>query len=240
MTVATLRNTHALLTGERTPHPLEPHRFPTRDDRSSWQQGITDRAVTVGKQATGTGLKDGPPGIPEAGTPYRARYEFMTGLGPNDRFIFTTMGYLYTDSEAPQAGPPKRQLPQFAKRLYDVVAAQCAFVHSTVLKVGSGRGSGAEFVARVHRPRTYLGLDHSDGNVEFSNQVREARALSFVQGGDTEHLPLVVTGLPENTSKEPHECRRRRSFMERACQKPAHSYTSGRFVFRRMLAVRES
>ena len=58
-----------------------------------------------------------------------------------------------------------------------------------VLEVGSGRGGGASYVARVLNPSEMVGLDYSANAVKFSNENNADDNLTFKEG-DAENLPF--------------------------------------------------
>jgi ubiquinone/menaquinone biosynthesis C-methylase UbiE len=75
-----------------------------------------------------------------------------------------------------------------------------------VLEVGSGRGGGASFVARYHRPAKIIGADFSPQAVELCRK-RHASVpnLSFVVG-DAEHLPFPDASFDAVLNVESSHC----------------------------------
>ncbi|KQV17505.1 MULTISPECIES: class I SAM-dependent methyltransferase [unclassified Kitasatospora] len=126
---------------------------------------------------------------PDATALYRAKYEVMTALYPDDWFTFMNLGYC-DDPPVPDRpsgyGDP---VWQFAARHYELTAGQIDLAGAEVLDVGSGRGGGTAFIARTHRPRSILGLDHTRAGTAFSRRVHRAPGLAF-QCGDAERLPF--------------------------------------------------
>ena len=74
-------------------------------------------------------------------------------------------------------------------QLYHHVASAVDLDGKKVLEVGSGRGGGANYVARALKPGEMVGLDYSSNAVDFSNKNNAGEHLSFVEG-DAENLPF--------------------------------------------------
>jgi len=74
-------------------------------------------------------------------------------------------------------------------QLYHHVAAAVDLNGKKVLEVGSGRGGGASYVARVMNPSEMVGLDYSANAVKFSNKNNADDNLTFKEG-DAENLPF--------------------------------------------------
>ena len=79
---------------------------------------------------------------------------------------------------------------RYCIQLYHRVASAADLAGREVLEVGSGRGGGASFVARYHKPAKITGADFSPQAVALCQQRHAAVApLAFVVG-DAEHLPF--------------------------------------------------
>lgn len=124
---------------------------------------------------------------------WRRWYEYLAGFQMREwRF----MNYGYASSE-PQADLDAAQLAleladepdRYSIQLYHHVAGGAELEGLEVLEVGSGRGGGASFVARYHRPATVIGVDISAKAVRFCERAHEVEGLSFRQG-DAEDLPF--------------------------------------------------
>jgi len=74
-------------------------------------------------------------------------------------------------------------------QLYHHVASAVDMEGKKVLEVGSGRGGGASYVARILKPGYMIGMDYSANAVNFSNKNNAQDNLSFVEG-DAENLPF--------------------------------------------------
>ena len=74
-------------------------------------------------------------------------------------------------------------------QLYCHVLEGFAISGKKVLEVGSGRGGGAEFIARNLSPASIIGVDFSKNAVDFCNQLYKRENLSFMEG-NAEKLPF--------------------------------------------------
>jgi ubiquinone/menaquinone biosynthesis C-methylase UbiE len=82
------------------------------------------------------------------------------------------------------------QHERFGAHLYHIAVSHVPVSGKDLLKVSSGRGGGASYIARYLAPGTYVGLDISDKNVEACDRVYgHIPNLSFVQG-EAEDLPF--------------------------------------------------
>ncbi len=96
---------------------------------------------------------------------------------------------------APAPGEPPLELDaadepdRLCIGLYERTLASAALTGRDVLEVGSGRGGGAAWIARRHRPHRTVGLDFSAAAVALSRRHRHAGGLEFVHG-DAEAMPF--------------------------------------------------
>ena len=81
---------------------------------------------------------------------------------------------------------------RYCIQLYDHVVRNKKIENMNVLEVGSGRGGGAHYLARYHKPARYTGVDISTGVIKFCNRFYKYPGLSFVEGR-AEKIP-VETG----------------------------------------------
>ena len=75
-------------------------------------------------------------------------------------------------------------------QLYHRVASAADLVGRDVLEVGSGRGGGASFVARYHRPHQLAAVDFSSQAVALCQRRHDAVANLQFAVGDAEKLPF--------------------------------------------------
>src|SRR5688572_29443093 len=123
---------------------------------------------------------------------WRAVYE---GLGARVRTgDWAFMNYGYAPGPDPvgvlaldPADEPDRLCVQLYARTLDGVD----LAGRDVLEIGSGRGGGAQYLARSGSPRSVVGLDFSRSAVDLSRRHRRGPGLTF-RVGDAQ-----ATGLPD-------------------------------------------
>ena len=85
---------------------------------------------------------------------------------------------------------PEDEADRLCIQLYEHVIGPAELRNKDVLEVGSGRGGGANYVARYHNPSRMIGVDFSPQAVAFSTKRHaEMRHLQFTTG-DAESLPF--------------------------------------------------
>jgi ubiquinone/menaquinone biosynthesis C-methylase UbiE len=100
------------------------------------------------------------------------------------------MNYGYLDpQETPLVLDPADEPNRLYAQLYERVARPVPLAGKDVLEVGSGRGGGASFLARRLKPRSYVGVDFMQGQVDLCREWHVVDGLSF-RPGDAEHLPF--------------------------------------------------
>lgn len=91
-------------------------------------------------------------------------------------------------------------------QLYAETTASTPLAGREVVEVGSGRGGGASYLARTHRPRRYLGVDFSAAAVALCRRRHAGVAgLEFV-AGDAENLPLPDASCDVVVNVESSHC----------------------------------
>ena len=91
-------------------------------------------------------------------------------------------------------------------QLYHRVVSAADLAGREVLEVGSGRGGGASFLARYHRPVRMTGADFSAQAVALCRQRHAAvPRLTFVTG-DAEHLPFADAAFDAVVNVESSHC----------------------------------
>ena len=122
-------------------------------------------------------------------TLWRKWYQLMAKKYQLPDWNFMNYGYAELDgTELDLQGDPEKD--RYFIQLYHFVASVVDLEGKNVLEVGSGRGGGASYVARVLHPGDMVGLDYSANAVDFSNKNNAGANLSFVEG-DAEALPFA-------------------------------------------------
>jgi SAM-dependent methyltransferase len=134
---------------------------------------------------------------------WRAVYEALGARVRTRDWAF--MNYGYAPDDGPVDGPvdgglrhrlaptldPADEPDRLCIQLYDRTLDGLDLSGRDVLEIGSGRGGGAQYLARYGRPRTVTGIDFSRTAVRLSRRHRSAPALGF-RVGDAQ-----ATGLPD-------------------------------------------
>jgi len=95
---------------------------------------------------------------------------------------------------------------RFCIQLYHQVASATDLAGKVVLEVGSGRGGGASFLARYHRPAKITGADFSPQAVALCQKRHAGVAnLSFTVG-DAERLPFPDASFDAVVNVESSHC----------------------------------
>ena len=104
-------------------------------------------------------------------------------------WTFMNYGYVPAASDPALALEGVDEPDRLCIQLYRRVASATELLGREVLEVGSGRGGGASFLTRYHRPARMLGVDFSRDAVALAGQRHAGVAnLSFL-AGDAEALP---------------------------------------------------
>jgi ubiquinone/menaquinone biosynthesis C-methylase UbiE len=112
----------------------------------------------------------------------------------------------------PPAGEPTLALEaadepdRLCIQLYHRVASAADLAGRDVLEVGSGRGGGASFVARYHRPARMTGVDFSPTAVALCQRRHAAVGHLAFRTGDAEALPFPEASFDVVINVESSHC----------------------------------
>jgi SAM-dependent methyltransferase len=99
---------------------------------------------------------------------------------------FTVLNYGFSSEPEVSSIPPDD--PEFyCLRLYEHALADTVLADREVLEVSCGRGGGANYVSRTHRPRRLVGVDLSPENVRLACSRAALPGLEF-RVGNAEQL----------------------------------------------------
>lgn len=120
-------------------------------------------------------------------------------------WTFMNYGLVPPEGSGP-ALEPADEPDRLCIQLYHRVASAVELRGQQVLEVGSGRGGGASFICRYHRPARYVGADFSPQAVALCRR-RHARVpgLEFVVG-DAENLPFPDRSFDAVVNVESSHC----------------------------------
>ncbi|MCB9884652.1 MAG: class I SAM-dependent methyltransferase [Planctomycetes bacterium] len=121
---------------------------------------------------------------------------------------WTFMNYGYEQEAGAALLPldPEDEPDRLCAQLYEQVVAGVGLRGREVVEVGSGRGGGASYLTRTHRPSRYTGIDYSAAAVKLCRGAHGSVAgLTFVTG-DAEHLPLPDASCDVVVNVESSHC----------------------------------
>jgi len=97
------------------------------------------------------------------------------------------------------------EINRYCIQLYDHVVSRADIKNKRVLEVGSGRGGGANYIARYYKPEKYTGIDISSGVIKFCNKTYNTPGLSFVEG-IAEKIPYESSSFDALVNVESARC----------------------------------
>ncbi len=122
---------------------------------------------------------------------WRFWYQIVSRKYTAEDFRYMNYGYAPLDPAEPRLQlEAADEKDRACIQLYDQVASTVPLAGKRVLEVGSGRGGGADYIARTHKPARMVGVDYSSTAVELCAKTYSTPNLQFKQG-DAENLPLA-------------------------------------------------
>ncbi len=117
-------------------------------------------------------------------------YRYVSRLIQNEPLVFLNYGYATLSADDERLDLEEQdEANRYTAQLYHHLASAIKMENLHVLEVGSGRGGGASFIKRYHRPATVLGIERATNAVEFCRQHYKIDGLSF-KVGDAEDLDI--------------------------------------------------
>ena len=135
---------------------------------------------------------------------WRWWYEFLAGLHRTGDWSFMNYGYAAIPAD-PIALDAPDEPNRYSVQLYCAVVNGLSLENLSVLEVGSGRGGGAAYLKRYHKPAVVVGVDFSAKAIALCNDVYNIQGLSFVQG-DAEDLPFEDNAFDVVINVESSHC----------------------------------
>ena len=114
-------------------------------------------------------------------------YNFISKRFKKDFFRF--MNYGYYDDNLKLDLSESDEIERYPIQLYEHLCSKINIEGLNVLEVGSGRGGGASYIARYHKPNKIYGIDLSPNAVKLSNESHKQDNLEFLVG-DSENIPF--------------------------------------------------
>ena len=135
---------------------------------------------------------------------WRWWYEFLAGLHRTGDWSFMNYGYAAIPAD-PIALDSSDESNRYSVQLYHAVVNGLNLENLRVLEIGSGRGGGAAYIKRYHKPAVMVGVDFSAKAIALCNEVYNVQGLSFVQG-DAEDLPFDDNAFDAVINVESSHC----------------------------------
>ena len=130
-------------------------------------------------------------------------YNFISNRFKDDYFKF--MNYGYYSEELVIALDKDDELERYPIQLYHHLCIQVELKDKVIVEVGSGRGGGANFVARYHKPKLITGVDLSPNAVSLCNKSYNLDNLNFLVG-DSAKLPFEDNSVDVILNVESSHC----------------------------------
>lgn len=121
-------------------------------------------------------------------------------------WTFMNYGYVPAASAPALALEGVDEPDRLCIQLYHHVASTTELLGREVLEVGSGRGGGASFLARYHRPMRMTGVDFSQEAVTLAGSRHAAVANLSFRAGDAEALPFPDASFDVVINVESSHC----------------------------------
>jgi ubiquinone/menaquinone biosynthesis C-methylase UbiE len=115
-------------------------------------------------------------------------------------------GYAPPAGTEPLALDAADEPDRYCAQLYHHVAGPAHLRGAAVLEVGSGRGGGASFLTRTHRPASYTGADYSPQAVALCQQRHAGVPDLKFAVGDAEKLPFADASFDVVVNVESSHC----------------------------------
>lgn len=139
-------------------------------------------------------------------TAWRWWYQILARRWRDAGWTFMNYGWLPPEGEPPIPLDPADEPDRCFIGQYHRLAVDLPVRDGRVLEVGSGRGGGASYIARVFCPAAMVGVDFSSAAVALSRSLHAAvPGLSFVEG-DAEALPCPDASFDAVINVESSHC----------------------------------
>ncbi|MFO1314707.1 MAG: class I SAM-dependent methyltransferase [Burkholderiales bacterium] len=132
-------------------------------------------------------------------------YDRMATRLRDPGWTFMNYGVLPPDGVVP-ALEPDDERNRLSIQLYHRTVSPVDLAGLSVLEVGSGRGGGASFLARYHRPAHVTGADFSAEAVELARAFHTAVPNLEFAVGDAERLPFPDASFDAVVNVESSHC----------------------------------
>jgi len=115
------------------------------------------------------------------------------------------MNYGYYNEELVITLDKDDELERYPIQLYHQLCIQVELKDKVIVEVGCGRGGGANFIARYHKPKLITGVDLSPNAVSLCNKSYNLENLNFLVG-DSAKLPFKDNSVDIILNVESSHC----------------------------------
>jgi len=115
------------------------------------------------------------------------------------------MNYGYYNEELDITLDKDDELERYPIQLYHHLCIQIELKDKVIVEVGSGRGGGANFIARYYKPKLITGVDLSPNAVSLCNNSYNLNNLNFL-AGDSAKLPFEDNSVDVILNVESSHC----------------------------------
>jgi ubiquinone/menaquinone biosynthesis C-methylase UbiE len=134
-------------------------------------------------------------------------HKLMIKFDKDTTVNFMNYGYQGLNGDTKLELNAEDESDRYCIQLYNHVVSKGELKGKDVLEVGSGRGGGASFITRYHKPKSYIGMDISASTIEYCNAHHNVDGLSFVKG-HAENLPFESNRFDALVNVESARCYR--------------------------------
>jgi ubiquinone/menaquinone biosynthesis C-methylase UbiE len=133
-------------------------------------------------------------------------YNHLAGKYQKININLMNYGYVSQDSDSERLNLSNSdEKERYCIQLYHHVASAISLANLDVLEVGCGRGGGASYVKRYLKPRSVMGIDFSQSNINFCRQKHQIPGLNF-ELGDAESLQFDDNSFDAVINVESSHC----------------------------------
>lgn len=136
---------------------------------------------------------------------WRIWHQLLLRFDRKSEVNFMNYGFAALNGEKPVFLEAKDENNRFCIQLYDHLVEGKDLENKKILEVGSGRGGGADYIARYYRPESYLGVDISEGVIRFCSENYNVKGLSFLKG-HAEDIPVSSESVHAVINVESARC----------------------------------
>jgi ubiquinone/menaquinone biosynthesis C-methylase UbiE len=133
-------------------------------------------------------------------------YQILASLYQKSDWKFMNYGYAPINNQSDKIYLNETDEDnRYCIQLYHYKASSINLKDLNVLEVGSGRGGGADYIKRYHKPKKMVGVDYCANAIRFCNRNYMVNGLSF-EKGNAELLPFPDNSFDVVINVESSHC----------------------------------